>query len=72
MVLNYFLCIYFFFYFNRYNIFKGENVILVIFGVGFCSFDDFEKCVIYINLLDNVVLFIFICFLDGIFVWLKS
>lgn len=72
MVLNYFLCIYFFLYFNRYNIFKGENATLATFGAGFCSFDDSEKCVIYINLLDNAVLPIPTCLPDGTFVWPKS
>lgn len=57
---------------DRYNVFKGENATLATFGAGFCSFEDSENCVVYINLLDNAVLPIPTCLPDGTFVWPKS
>ncbi|XP_062593831.1 uncharacterized protein LOC134255325, partial [Saccostrea cucullata] len=37
----------------RYKIFKGTNATLATFGVGLCSFNDAENCLVFINLLDN-------------------
>lgn len=54
----------------RYSIFKDKNVILVIFGVGFCNFYDFSNCLVFENLLDKVVLFVLICMVDGMLVLL--
>lgn len=57
--------------FNRYSIIKGEEVMFVIFGVGFCSQEDMYDCIFFVNLLDNVILLIFICKFDGFIIWLE-
>lgn len=53
----------------RYGVFKVENVLLVILGVGLCSKSDLDYCFSYVILLDNVIFRIFNCFGDGLFVW---
>ncbi|XP_062579219.1 uncharacterized protein LOC134241150, partial [Saccostrea cucullata] len=55
----------------RYNIFKGVNATLVTFGVGLCSFNDSENCLVFINLLDNAVLPVPTCLPDGSLLWPK-
>lgn len=61
--------ILFSFHLYRYKIFKGKNATLATFGVGLCSFDDTENCLVFVNLLDNAVLPVPTCLPDGTLVW---
>lgn len=54
---------------NRYSIIKGEEATLATFGVGFCSQEDMNDCVLFVNLLDNAILPIPTCKPDGSIIW---
>lgn len=54
---------------NRYRIFKDQNVTLVTIGIGLCSFDDSDSCIVFVNLLDKAVLPVPTCIADGTLVW---
>eukprot|EP00105_Crassostrea_gigas_P038494 XP_019922642.1 PREDICTED: uncharacterized protein LOC105327901 [Crassostrea gigas] len=55
----------------RYSIFKDQNVTLATFGMGLCSFDDTDNCLVFVNLLDKAVLPVPTCMADGTLVWPK-
>lgn len=54
---------------NRYSIIKGEEATLATFGVGFCSQEDMNDCILFVNLLDNAILPIPTCKPDGSIIW---
>lgn len=56
----------------RYSIFKDQNVTLATFGMGLCSFDDSDNCLVFVNLLDKAVLPVPTCMADGTLVWPKG
>eukprot|EP00105_Crassostrea_gigas_P020720 XP_011439583.2 PREDICTED: uncharacterized protein LOC105336819 [Crassostrea gigas] len=53
----------------RYRIFKDQNITLVTIGIGLCSFDDSDSCIVFVNLLDKAVLPVPTCIADGTLVW---
>lgn len=57
------------FCFNRYSIIKGEEATLATLGVGFCSQEDTNDCILFVNLIDHAVLPIPNCRPDGSMFW---
>eukprot|EP00105_Crassostrea_gigas_P044415 XP_019928563.1 PREDICTED: uncharacterized protein LOC105342369 [Crassostrea gigas] len=55
----------------KYSIIKGEEATLATFGVGFCSHEDMNHCILFVNLLDNAILPIPTCKSDGSIIWPK-
>ena len=56
----------------RYSIFKDQNVTLVTFGIGLCSKEETENCLVFVNLLDKAVMPVPTCMADGTMVWPKG
>lgn len=48
---------------------KGEEATLATLGVGFCSQEDTNDCILFVNLIDHAVLPIPNCRPDGSMFW---